>query len=153
MLSVPPTRGHGGGGGFGTLGGWAQLPRYVCVLRQCARMATGDPVDAFPLQKVFAASLSRSFAAFPVVFVKSTLGNAAKAEAGRGHVLGQEALEAGPKDCFENDTQLGFTGLRTKRSVVRPQPLAWTPARHVRRYAAGLSLALAALRRCLSARP
>ncbi|KAH0493623.1 hypothetical protein TgHK011_000280 [Trichoderma gracile] len=29
MLSVPPTRGHGGGGGFGTLGGWAQLPRVA----------------------------------------------------------------------------------------------------------------------------
>lgn len=102
----PACSGHGGDGGFGKLGGWAGQTMYYGF--GARRMATAKPVDAFPLQMSPRRFFVPPIAALPVVSVKPTLGNAAKVEAGRRHVLGQEALEAGPRICSSNDTQLGF---------------------------------------------
>lgn len=87
MLSVPPAR------GMAATEASAHLVAGLAKLTTTTLCKNGDgetgrciPSAKDPL----AASLSRQLAAFPVVFVKSALGNAAKVEAGRRHVLGQE---------------------------------------------------------------
>ncbi|KAL6862305.1 hypothetical protein J3F83DRAFT_209638 [Trichoderma novae-zelandiae] len=99
--------------------GWAGETMYGFVheWRRSNRSCTSSAEESSPL--LHAASLLRSLSPM---------------------WLGQEALEAGPKHCSGNGTQLRRAC--TERSVVRSQPLVRTPARHARLYAAaGLALA------------